>query len=392
MNETEKATAPAPERTSLVKTIFIILPMMLLTLLMLSGGKIPADPKKMFALAVTFIFFNALFFLMIHTGKTDRYRAILFSIFAVCLTVSFISHYMEVRGSMGLSDANILECKTPFCHIVIPMTAIPIALSRTVIFPGTMIGAYAAIASMLVIWIGASLALGRGFCGWVCFFGGWDDGFSRILKKPVIKNIDRKWHYFPYAMLLVIMLASAIYLAPVYCEWLCPFKTVTEYAAITSVKTLVQTVIFVSLFIGLVIVLPIMTRRRIQCGLFCPFGAFQSFTNTINPFEVRINPEACVQCGRCVQVCPTFSMNKETIENGKTRMTCIKCGKCIDNCHQKAISYHVKGTPLAGNSGILRLLFLYPAFLFLATMAGGNIQDTIVRIIRLITTGSLLSM
>jgi len=51
-----------PERTSLVKTIFITLPMMLLTLLMLSGGKIPTDPKKMFALAVTFIFFNALFF------------------------------------------------------------------------------------------------------------------------------------------------------------------------------------------------------------------------------------------------------------------------------------------------------------------------------------------
>jgi polyferredoxin len=390
MNKTEKATSPAPEPMSLVKTIFITLPMMLLTLLMLSGGRIPTDPKKMFALAVTFIFFNALFFLMIRTGKTDRYRAILFSIFAVCLTVSFISHYIEVRGSMGLSDANVLECKTPFCHIVIPMTAIPIALSRTVIFPGTMIGAYAAIASMLVIWIGASLALGRGFCGWACFFGGWDDGFSRILKKPLIKNIDQKWHYFPYAMLLVIMLASAIYLAPIYCEWLCPFKTVTEYAAITSVKTLVQTVIFVSLFIGLVIVLPILTRRRIQCGLFCPFGAFQSFTNKVNPFEVRINQEACVKCKRCVQVCPTFSVDEASIENGKTSITCIKCGKCIDNCPKKAISFHVKGTPLAGNSGASRLLFLYPAFLFLATMAGSNIQDTIVRIMRLMTTGSLL--
>jgi ferredoxin-type protein NapH len=390
MNETKKAAAPASDHMTLVKTIVIAFPMMLLTLLMLSGGKIPADPKKMVALAVTFIFFNALFFLMIRTGRTDKYRAILFSVFALCLTISFISHYMEVRGSMGLSDANILECKAPFCHIVIPMTAIPIALSRTVIFPGTMLGAYAAIASMLVIWIGASLALGRGFCGWVCFFGGWDDGFSRILKKPVIKHIDLKWRYFPYAMLLVIMIASAIYLAPFYCEWLCPFKTVTEYAQITSVKTLVQTFIFVSLFIGLVVVLPILTKRRTQCGLFCPFGAFQSFTNKINPFEVRINGEACVACGRCVQVCPTFSMNKDTIEKGKTCMTCIKCGKCIDNCPKKAISFHVKGVPLVGASDLSRLLFLYPAFLFLTTMAGGNIQDTIVRIIRLMTTGSLL--
>ena len=391
MNQTEKAITSPPDRASLARTILISLPMMLITFMMLSGGKFPADPKKIFAFAATYIFFNTLFFLMIRTGKTDRYRAILFSIFAVCLTVSFISHYMEVRGSMGLSEANFLECKTPFCHIVIPMTAIPLVLTQTVIFPGTMLDAYAAIASMLVIWIGASLALGRGFCGWGCFFGGWDDGFSRILKKPLIKNIDPKWHYFPYAMLLVIMLASAIYLAPIYCEWLCPFKTVTEYGQITSTKTLIQAVIFVSLFIGLVIVLPILTRRRIQCGLFCPFGAFQSFTNKINPFEVRIDRESCAGCGRCAQVCTTFSMNKETIENEKTRMTCIKCGKCIDNCPKKAISYHVKGAPLLGNSGISRLLFLYTAFLFLTTIAGHNIQDAIVRIIRLITTGSLLS-
>jgi ferredoxin len=392
MIETEMATVTAPERTTLFKTILISLPMMFLTLLMLSGGKIPADPKKLFALGITFLFFNTLFFLMIRTGKTDKYRAGLFSIYAVCLTVSFISHYLEVRGSMGLSDANFLECKTPFCHIVIPMTAIPIALNRTIIFPGTMLDAYAAIASMLVIWIGASLSLGRGFCGWGCFFGGWDDGFSRILKQPVIKNIDPKWRYFPYAMLLVIMLASAVYLAPIYCEWLCPFKTVTEYAEITSLKTMIQTVIFVSLFIGLVIMLPILTRRRIQCGLFCPFGAFQSFTNKISPFEVRINQEACVECGRCAQVCPTFSMNTENIEKGKTSMSCIKCGKCIDACPQKALSYHIKGTPPVGKSGISRILFLYPAFLFLATMAGGNIQDTIVRILRLVTTGSMLSI
>jgi polyferredoxin len=290
---------------------------------------------------------------------------------------------------MSISATNLLDCKTPFCHIVIPMTIIPIAFTRTIIFPGTMVGTGDTIAAMFVIWIGATLAMGRGFCGWACFFGGWDDGFSRILKKPVIKNINPKWHYLPYAVLLAVVLASAIYLAPVYCEWMCPFKTVSEFAAITSTKILIQTIIFVSLFIGLVIVLPLLTRQRIQCGLFCPFGAFQSFANKVNPFEVRINREACVKCKRCMQVCPTFSVDEASIENGKTRLTCIKCGRCIDNCPKKALSFHVKGTPLGGNLPAQRLLFLYPAFLFLTTMSGGNIQDIIVRAIRLATTGSI---
>jgi len=269
------------------------------------------------------------------------------------------------------------------------MTIIPLALSKTIIFPGTMIGSFASIASMLIIWIGASLALGRGFCGWVCFFGGLDDGFSRIFRKPMIKHINPKWHYLPFAVLLVTALTSAMLLTPTYCEWLCPYKTVTEYVEVTSIKILIQTIIFVALFLGLVIILPMLTKKRTQCGLFCPFGAFQSFTNKINPFEIRINQVTCVKCKQCIRICPVFSITEETLNTGKTRFTCIKCGKCVDACPKGAICFHVKGTPLTGNADTFRLLFLYPAFLFLVTMAGSNIQDAIIRIIRLITTGSM---
>ncbi|MCX5817587.1 MAG: 4Fe-4S binding protein [Proteobacteria bacterium] len=373
----------------MVKSFLLAFPMMVLTFVMLSGGKMSDDPAKMFAFAITFLFVNILFFLMIRTGKTDKYRSILFISYAVCFIISFITHLIELRGSMAISEANMLDGRTPFCHIVIPMTLIPAALTKTIIFPGTIIGSFASIASMFVLWIGASLALGRGFCSWACFFGGLDDGFSRIFKKPLIKNINLKWTYLPYAVLFVVVVTAALTLSPTYCEWLCPYKTVTEFAEVTSVKILMQTIIFVSLFIALVIVLPLLTKRRTQCGLFCPFGAFQSFTNKVNAFEVRIDQEKCVKCKRCLQVCPTFSVDEGSIDEGKMRITCTKCGKCVDACPKKAIFFHVKCTPLNSTFDRYRVLFLYPAFLFLTTMAGGNIQDAIVKTIKLLTTGSM---
>lgn len=372
------------EEMSSFKALLFTLPMMAFTFLLLSRGTLPHDPLRLFAFLLTYFFFNTLFFLMLRTGRTDRWRAVIFVAFAAVFTVSFVSHYIEARGSMAINEANLLECKTPFCHIVIPMTIIPIALTRTIIFPGTMTGIYAAIASMFVLWMGASLALGRGFCGWGCFFGGWDDGFSRVLKKPVIRRIGEKWRYLPFAVLLAVALTSAAMLSPTYCEWLCPFKTVTEYVQVTSVKTLLQMVIFISLFAGLVVVLPVLTKRRIQCGLFCPFGAFQSFTNYVNPFEVRADKDLCVKCKKCVNICPTFSITEETLAKGKTRMTCIKCGKCIDNCPKGALSFHIKGTAIGKGRQAQRLFFLYPAFLFLATMAGHSFQNAIVRIAGLI--------
>lgn len=381
--------ASVTKKRGLFTTVLLCLPMMFLTFVMLTQGTIPTDGERLFALATTFLFFNILFFLMVRTGKTDRFRSILFITLAVCFVFSFISNLIAVRGSMALSRAGMIEGGAPFCHLVIPMTIIPAALTKTIIFPGKILGRYS-IAGMFAIWIGVSLALGRGLCSWFCFFGGLEDGFSRILKKPIIKNISKKWTYLPYAVLIGIVLISALTLSPTYCEWLCPFKTVTEYVEITSVKVLMQTIIFVSLFVGLVIVLPILTKRRTQCGLFCPLGAFQSVTNKTNVFEIRLDQDKCIKCNKCIKVCPTFSIDEESLSRGRVKASCSKCGKCVDACPQNALFYHVKGTSLRSKFDRYRLFFLYPAFLVLAIISGRFVQDAIVKMINLITTGSIV--
>ena len=384
-----KPLASAAMPSSPLRTALLALPMLLLTFFFLSQGEGLQGPKGLAAFIITYSFVNVLFILMIHTGKTDRYRAIFFVTFAVMLSVSFIAHMLEARGSMSVSDDEALAGRVPFCHIVTTMTLIPAVLSRTIIFWGTMTKAYASVAGMLIIWIGASLALGRGWCSWGCFFGGWDDGFSRLRRKAVIGNIPVKWSYLSFAVLIAVALISATVLEPVYCPWICPFKAVTEYPKITGLKTMVQAVIFITLFLGLAIILPILTRRRTQCSLLCPFGAMQSFTNYISPYEVRIDPAQCRKCKLCLKDCPTFSLDEKSLESGRTRCTCVKCGKCVDRCPRGAAYFHIKGTPLNRHAQSQRLLFLYSAALFMAIFGGGTIQNAVLRLINLATTGGI---
>jgi polyferredoxin len=377
---------------SIWKSILLTFPMVLLILLFTAGGRPDfSTPERSIAFLITFSFLSLLFFLILFTGRTDRYRAWGFITLALFFALTFIVNLVRARGSMTFSQENLLACEIPFCHIVTTMIIIPIAITNSIIFPGSIIGGFASIASMLVIVIGVSLALGRGFCSWGCFYGGWDDGTSRVLRKPKIKKINPVFRWFSFAVLLIIALVSAMSLNPVYCDWLCPFKAVTEFERVTSFTILMKTVVFVSLFLGLVIILPVLTRKRIQCATFCPMGALLAFTNKINPFDVRINKESCSSCDKCINACPTLSLSKEDVAAGRPSITCMKCGRCIDTCSKKAIHYHIKGTPVDRNFSLARNLFLYPAFMLLVVFLGGPMQSGIIMLFNLIKNGSLIS-
>jgi len=386
----QPAGRPATPTLGVGKSLLLCLPIFLVSALLFPLNYAQTgDTARMVFASLIWVAVNVVFFFMLRSGKTHRYRSVLFIIMAVTFSFSFISNLIDTRGSMALTDEIVLSGETPFCHLAIPMIIIPATLTRTIIFPGSLLGGYG-VASMLVLWIGSSLAMGRGWCSWACFYGGLDEGFSHILRKARIKNINRMWTYLPWAVLLGVVLTSAATLSPIYCEWLCPFKTVTEYVAITNFKTLVQAVIFLTLFAVLVVVLPILTRKRTQCSLFCPFGAMQSLTNKVNIYSVRIDPTKCVQCGLCIRECPTLSLDESSLKSGKPLLSCTKCGKCVDTCPQKAITYHVNGTAPGKHPTAARVLFLYPAYLMMLAFSGTFLVDTLWRLFHLITTGSLI--
>ncbi len=337
-----------------------------------TGLSVPA--AWLIVAAATFAFWR-----MVRTGATNKYRKLMFVLGALLFFPSFIAILLETRGSMFVTPEAIFLNETPFCHIVMPMAIIPYLLKGVLIFPARLTGHFASVYAMISIWIVASLTLGRGWCSWVCFYGGWDEGFSSIPRKArlAIKDPEKKIRYFNFAMLIFIVLASLATFTAVYCAWLCPFKMVTEYSEVTGAASMIAFVLFTVTFVGFVVVLPLLTKKRVQCMSFCPFGAFQSLAGKLSPYRVRINSDACTRCMACVRACPTMSIHEDCItsEEGKVLLTCTNCGACMEACPKKAIRYEFSWKPCKPQAGhldaaVLRLKSGKPSSRFLGSILG----------------------
>ena len=361
-----------PEPRGILRSLLLTLPILIWSLLMFFNPGSSTAPIRRIAAAITVLFMTSLFFMMMRTRSTYRWRRIFFVSLGILFPIGFIYNLILMRGSMGIPVEEMIAGRTPFCFMPIPFLILPAALTRTLVFPGSIASSSHGIATMVALWLALTLVMGKGWCSYACFFGGIEEGVAAIPKRAKIRKLDPRLRYVPWAVLLAMVLLSLAIFEPAYCMWLCPFKAVTEYVAARNALGLVQNVIFVLLFAGLVIVLPFLTKKRTQCSWFCPFGAFQSIFNKISIFEVKIDKERCKPCLLCQNACPNLSLSKESVARGETLLSCMKCGACVDVCPRQAIVWHIKGTQIAWKPERARLMFLYSAWA-LAVMFGGSI-------------------
>ena len=353
-------------------SLLLTLPILVWSLLMFFNPGSSKTPIWIISGAITALFMTTLFFMMMRSRSTYRWRRIFFVSLGVLFPIGFIYNIVVMRGTMGIPVEEMIAGRTPFCFMPIPMLILPAAFTRTLVFPGSIASASHGSAAMVGVWLALTLVMGKGWCSYACFFGGIEEGVAAIPARAKIRKLDPRLRYLPWAVLLAMVLLSLALFEPAYCMWLCPFKAVSEYVAARNLLGLVQNVIFILLFAGLVIVLPFLTKKRTQCSWFCPFGAFQSIFNKISIFEVKIDKERCKPCLVCLNACPNLSLSKESVARGETLLSCMKCGACVDVCPRQAIVWHIKGTEIAWKPERARLMFLYAAWA-MAIMFGGSI-------------------
>ena len=358
------------------RSLLLTLPIALWSLLMFANPQRQSNRSVQIASVMTAVFMIALFFMMMRTCSTFRWRRWFFVALGLLFPVGFIHNVMVMRGTMGIPIEEMIAGRTPFCYLPIPLLILPAAFTKTLLFPGSILPgggmSGAGMAAMAGVWLAITLVVGKGWCSYACFFGGIEEGMASVPARAKLRKIDPRWRYGPWAVLLAMVLLSFALFEPAYCLWLCPFKAVSEYVAARNAVGMVQNGIFVVLFAGLVVALPLLTKKRTQCAFFCPFGAFQSIFNKTSVFDVKIDRTRCSPCVLCQNACPTMSLTTESVTRGETLMSCMKCGACVDACPKGAVVWHIKGTEVASNPERARLMFLYAAW-GMAVMFGGSI-------------------
>lgn len=189
--------------------------------------------------------------------------------------------------------------------------------------------------------------LGRFICGFLCPFGWLQELLHKIPSKKLSTKKLKPLTYLKYIILLLaVVLLPALAVNdvgmgdPFFCKYICP-QGVLEGAIPLSlvnegIRAALGTLFVQKLFILLAVVALSIVFYRPFCKWICPLGAFYALLNKISLFEIKMDEQKCVSCGKCAASCKMDVDVRKTPNHAE----CIRCGKCITACPAEALCFH----------------------------------------------------
>ncbi len=174
--------------------------------------------------------------------------------------------------------------------------------------------------------VGATLFMGRFFCGWVCPVGTVSDIIPKT-KRKLTSFYRFKYYYLTFLIILSIFGVNLLIISD-------PLVIFNR-----SLTFLTQVRIPVALM--LIVVLVASLGERFWCRIICPLGALLGIFSLTRVLNLHVQ-ETCTQCNLCNRVCPM-----DAIQECKIKKTeCTLCFQCIEKCPRNAITLTKKREPL----------------------------------------------
>lgn len=193
---------------------------------------------------------------------------------------------------------------------------------------------------------------GRLICGFLCPFGLIQDLLYRIPlpKLKIPRMIDRGMRYIKYAVLCVFVIALPLLLtndygigSPYFCEWICPAGTLEGGIPLLTANEALRSSAGALFLQKLAILICCASASvfvfRPFCKYLCPLGAVYSLFNRFSLYQLKLDKDGCVGCGKCEAVCKMNVRVQSDICSGE----CIRCGECIRVCPTGAIKSEFAG-------------------------------------------------
>ncbi|MBT3315870.1 MAG: 4Fe-4S binding protein [Anaerolineae bacterium] len=262
--------------------------------------------------------------------KTQSYRNLSRVFLMLMMTVHVVTWYtfgVQAVGSIGIE-------------------AFFSGLSRGVINAGVI---------FWILVVLSAILLGRAFCGWFCWFGGylelieWGIGDKWKIKIP--RRIFLYLGTLPFVALGLKIYSS---LLVIWIEKGFPSIFTLRLADVepwggqqTGISILMTAVLYGP-------VLFFVFGRRAWCRYLCPIGALLKVFSPAKIGGVRLINDECIGCGKCNRTCDMQvdvmgDLNGHSEVNG---LDCIVCLKCTDACPTNSIvlSLHRYDTALTSSA------------------------------------------
>ncbi len=187
---------------------------------------------------------------------------------------------------------------------------------------------------LFVAVLGVSLAVKKGFCGWICPIGTisqytWMAG-EKILGRNfrIGRFTDISLRSLKYVLLGFFLALIGIAMAP---NMMLLFF-ITDYYKVVDVRMMKFFTDMSTLTMGVLIALVALSvlYKNFWCRYLCPYGALLGLLSRLSPFKIRRNESKCSHCHACTKHCPALiDVENKTVVKSEE---CYGCMTCVSRC------------------------------------------------------------